>query len=111
MGRRHRYLVKPSPTAAMGSATFALALALVASWVLADEAAPGGPITATTSDDGLALVVSGGLPSEELRDDLFEILAAETGVSVIVSEVMIVATDEPPPSIDSLAQTLLADLG
>ncbi len=111
MGKRRRAFFQPGPTAAVGAATVVLTFALTAAWIQADTPPPGGPLTVTRTEDGSALVVSGGLPSEEVRDDLFAVLAEEAGVAVIVSEVAIVPREDPLPSVDVLAQALLDDLG
>lgn len=96
---------------AIGAAALLLAYALVAVWILAEQPAPGGgPLSATISMDGAAVIVAGELPSMSTRDDLFEVLAELGGITVIVSEVTIMPELESPESIDDLADALLAGL-
>ena len=96
---------------ALGAAFLVAACALVAAWIFADEPTRAdGALTATVALDGNAVIVSGELPSTRARDELFEVLAEEGAITVIVSEVRIMPDTEPSASIGDLAHSLLADL-
>ncbi len=99
------------PTAAITASAMLIGFAVFASWALADDPAPRvGPMTAITSADGSAVIVSGELPSAHARDALFEVLAEAGDIAVIVSEVRIMPQVEAPDSITRLADALLAEL-
>ncbi len=111
MGKRIEHLLRPGPTVAVAAASTLVAFSLVASWALADEpASPSRPLSAAPTPDGDGLIVSGGLPSIAVRDELFDVLAESADISVIFSNVTITSDDGTTPSAEDLVRSLLADL-